>query len=36
MFKIDLLKQVITFFLLFNIDISKMNDNKMILFQNMS
>ena len=33
MFIIDLLKQVITFFLLFNIDINKMNDNKMILFQ---
>ena len=35
MFIIDLLKQVITFFLLFSIDINKMNDNKMILFQDM-
>lgn len=30
-----LLKQVIIFLLLFNIDIDKVDDNKMIMFQNM-
>lgn len=30
-----LIKKVVTFLLLFNIDINKVNDNKMIMFQNM-